>query len=55
MFSPEQSRNRDFTMRVFDHAGHGIYLTQREAAGNLAPEYLSPMQSWLAAHVPPPR
>lgn len=51
----EQSGNRDFTIRVFDHADHGMYLTQGDAVGNLAPEYLSTMQSWLAAHVPIPR
>jgi uncharacterized protein len=51
----EQSGNRDFTIRVFQHADHGMYLTQGEEAGNLAPEYLSTMKSWLAARVPTQR
>jgi hypothetical protein len=28
-----------------------MYLAQGDEAGNLAPEYLSTMKSWLAAHV----
>jgi pimeloyl-ACP methyl ester carboxylesterase len=51
----EQSGNRDFTIRVFDHADHGMYLAQGDQVGNLAPEYLSTMKSWLAAHVPTQR
>jgi uncharacterized protein len=47
--------NRDFTIRVFEHADHGMYLTSGAGAGDLDPEYLSTMKSWLAARVPASR
>jgi pimeloyl-ACP methyl ester carboxylesterase len=50
-----ESGNRDFTIHVFPHADHGMYVTAGEGAGDVDPEYFSTMKSWLAAHVPPSR
>jgi uncharacterized protein len=47
--------NRDFTIRVFEHADHGMYLVAGQGAGDLDPEYLSTMKSWLASRVPASR
>lgn len=44
------SPSRDFTIRIFHHVDHGMSLTTGTAAGNVDPEYLSTMQTWLASH-----
>lgn len=43
--------NRDFTIQVFSHADHGMYLVTGEGVGNIDPDYLTTMRTWLAAHV----
>ncbi len=44
-----QSGHRDFAIRTFHNADHGMYLTAGPGAGDLDPEYLDTMRSWLAA------
>jgi uncharacterized protein len=44
-----QSGHRDFTIRTFHNADHGMFLTAGEASGDIDPEYLDTMHSWLAA------
>lgn len=39
---------RDFTIREFPHADHGMYLTTR---GEMDPEYLKAMHDWLGERV----
>lgn len=46
-----ESGDRDFTIQIFPHADHGMYMVTGDAAGNVDPEYLKTMRSWLAAHV----
>jgi uncharacterized protein len=44
-----QSGHRDFTIRTFHNADHGMYLIAGAGAGDIDPEYLDTMRSWLAA------
>ena len=46
-----ESSNRDFTIRVFQHADHGIRLVTDKADDTVDPEYLETMRTWLAARV----
>jgi pimeloyl-ACP methyl ester carboxylesterase len=46
-----QSGHRDFTIRVFHNVDHGMYLKAGGTYGEIAPEYLATMRSWLAAHL----
>jgi hypothetical protein len=46
-----QSGARDFTIRLLPHDDHGMYLVSGPAQGELDPEYLKIMQTWLQAHV----
>jgi pimeloyl-ACP methyl ester carboxylesterase len=46
-----QSGNRDFTIQVFHHADHGMYLVASNGNGGLDPEYLETMRKWMAGHV----
>lgn len=46
-----QSGHRDFTVRIFADVDHSMRLTSGSAAGNIAPEYLDTMQSWLSSHL----
>lgn len=43
--------NRDFTIKVFQHADHGMRLVTDDADDNVDPEYLETMRRWLAARV----
>jgi uncharacterized protein len=45
-----ESGHRDFTIRVFPRADHGMYLASGENGG-VDPEYLETMRDWLAAHI----
>jgi len=44
----EDGGQKDFTIRVFPHADHGMYLT---TSGGLDQEYLETMHRWLGEHV----
>lgn len=46
-----QSGNRDFTIHVFHHADHGMYLVASDGYGGFDHEYLETMRKWLAARV----
>jgi hypothetical protein len=47
-----QSGQSDFTIAVFDHDDHGMYVTSGSASGAVDPRYLDTMQKWLAGRVP---
>lgn len=49
-----ESGHRDFTIQVFPHADHAMYLTGG-GAGGMDPDYLDTMRKWLAAHLPASR
>src|SRR5208282_1996832 len=44
-----ESGHQDFTIRTFHNVDHGMHLTTSGAYGDLAPDYLATMRSWLAA------
>jgi len=44
----EEDRKKDFAIRVFRGADHGMYSS---ASGGLHPEYLKTMHEWLAEHI----
>jgi len=44
-----ESGHRDFTIRTFHNADHGMFLTTGGGYGELDPEYLDVMSGWLAA------
>ncbi|HKO04535.1 MAG TPA: alpha/beta fold hydrolase [Candidatus Acidoferrales bacterium] len=44
-----QSGHPDFTIRTFHNVDHGMNLTTSGAVGDIAPEYLATMRTWLAA------
>jgi alpha-beta hydrolase superfamily lysophospholipase len=46
-----ESRNRDYTIRVFPHVEHDMHLMSGPDAYTMDPEYLQTMQQWLAAHI----
>jgi hypothetical protein len=46
-----QSGHRDFTIQVLHNVDHGMHLVSNGAEGTIAPEYLTAMRTWLAAHV----
>jgi pimeloyl-ACP methyl ester carboxylesterase len=42
-----QSPRADFTIRVFDHDDHGMYVTTGDGRGEIDPRYLDTMRQWL--------
>jgi dienelactone hydrolase len=47
-----QSGQSDFTIAVFDHDDHGMYVTSGNGSGSVDPRYLDTMRKWLAGRVP---
>jgi len=46
-----ESGNRDFTIRVFPHVAHDMHLMTGQRAGDVDPEYLDAMRTWLATRI----
>jgi pimeloyl-ACP methyl ester carboxylesterase len=46
-----QNARADFTIQVFDHDDHGMYVTSGNTVGTVDPRYLEAMRKWLAERV----